>query len=93
MTLDWQMRPRRATGIEIREVPDGYVVYDAQDGRLHYLNATAALLLEASDGKLTASELCALLTEAFDLDTAPVGEVETCLSRLLAEGLLLQAPG
>jgi PqqD family protein of HPr-rel-A system len=91
MTLDWQMRPIRVTGLEIREVPDGYVVYDAQDGKLHYLNATAALLLEACDGNTTARELCGLLAEAFGLDAAPMEEVEDCLARLLAEGLLLQA--
>ena len=50
--MDWNICLERAPGIEIREAPDGLVVYDAGRDRLHYLNPTAALLLESCDGSL-----------------------------------------
>ena len=87
------MRLAQAPGIEIREAPDGFVVYDAARDRVHYLNRTAALLLEACDGALPAVELPALLAAAFSLGAPPTGEVETCLAALMAEGLLVAAPG
>ena len=83
------MRLERAAGIEVRDAPDGLVAYDAGRERLHYLNRTAALLLESCDGTLTAGELAGLLAAAFELDKPPMGEVEACLSRLLEEGLLI----
>ena len=82
----------QAPGLEIREAPDGFVVYDAARDRVHYLNRTAALLLQSCDGTLSAAELPGLLAAAFKLDTPPSEEVETCLARLLDEGLLVAAP-
>jgi hypothetical protein len=34
--MDWSICLERAPGIEIREAPDGLVVYDAGRDRLHY---------------------------------------------------------
>ena len=86
--MDWSMRLKRTPDIEIRQAPDGLVVYDAARDRVHYLNRTAALLLESCDGTLAAIELPALLAAAFDLPAPPTAEVETCLATLLDEGLL-----
>lgn len=85
------MHLARAPGLEIREAPDGFVVYDAARDRLHYLNRTAALLLESCDGTLSAAELPDLLAAAFELGTPPREEVEICLAKLLDEGLLVAA--
>ncbi|HEX3632921.1 MAG TPA: PqqD family peptide modification chaperone [Casimicrobiaceae bacterium] len=89
--MDWNTCLARVPGIEIREAPDGLVVYDAARDRVHYLNATAALLLESCDGTLPAAELPALLAAAFGLAAPPTGEVETCLATLLDQGLLVAA--
>jgi hypothetical protein len=91
--MDWNLCLEQAPGIEIREAPDGIVVYDPGRDRLHYLNPTAALLLESCDGILPAAELPALLAAAFDLAAAPTGEVEICLSTLLHQGLLIARAG
>ena len=90
--MDWQLRLARSPGMEIREAPDGFVVYDAARDRVHYLNRTAALLLESCDGRLAATELAARVAAAFNLDAPPTRDVETCLAALLAEGLLIAAP-
>jgi len=89
--MDWSICLERASGIEIRAAPDGIVVYNPGRDRLHYLNPTAALLLESCDGTLAAAELPALLAAAFDLPAPPTGEVENCLTTLLDQGLLVAA--
>jgi hypothetical protein len=87
--MDWEMRAERAPDIEIREVSDGFVAYDPARDRLHYLNPTATMLLESCDGNIPARELPELLAAAFRLDAPPVAEVESCLAKLLEEGLLV----
>lgn len=86
--IDWSMRPRRAAGVELSEVTDGFLVYQHDRDRVHYLNATAALLLEICDGSLPASDLPPFLAAAFSLPAPPRDEVAACLAQLLAEGLL-----
>ena len=86
--VDWRMRPRRAAGIELSEVIDGYLVYQPERDRVHYLNPTAALLLEICDGSLPAGDLPSFLAAAFSLSAPPRDEVAACLAKLLAEGLL-----
>ena len=85
------MRLARAPGIEIREAPDGVVVYDAGRDRVHYLNRTAALLLVSCNGDLAAGEMPAMLAAAFQLLTPSAAEVESGLARLLDEGLVVAA--
>jgi hypothetical protein len=86
--IDWRMRPRRAAGAELSAVTDGFLVYQPERDRVHYLNPTAALLLEICDGSLAAGDLPPLIAAAFSLGAAPRDEVAACLSKLLAEGLL-----
>jgi hypothetical protein len=86
--IDWRMKPRRAAGVELSEVTDGFLVYQPERDRVHYLNATAALLLEICDGSLAASDLPPFLAAAFSLAEPPRDEVASCLATLLAEGLL-----
>jgi hypothetical protein len=91
IAVDWEMRPRRAAGIELSEVTDGFLVYQPARDRVHYLNATAALVLEICDGSLPARDLPSFLAMAFSLAAPPRDEVAACLTKLLAEGLLENA--
>jgi hypothetical protein len=91
VAIDWQTRPKRALDIEMREVSDGFVAYDPKRDRLHFLNPTATMLLEVCDGNLRAEELPQLLASAFGLEQSPREEVEQCLERLFAEGLVVAA--
>ena len=86
------LTPRRADALEVREVPDGFVVYDPARDRLHFLNGTAAFVLESCDGATPVKALPGLVAAAFQLDEEPVEEVGTCVQRLLSEGLLVAAP-
>jgi len=87
--MDWSTRPQRAPDVEVREVTDGYVAYDPIRDRLHFLNATAAMLLVMHDGNLSARQLADMIARAFALPDPPTAEIERCISKLLAEGLLV----
>ncbi len=80
--------PKTAQGLEINAVADGYIVYQSDRDRVHYLNQTAALILELCNGRNAAAALPELLQSAFDLPDAPVEEVEECLRTLRTEGLV-----
>ena len=71
-------------------MPDGFVVYDPARDRLHFLNGTAAFVLESCDGTTPVGDLPPLVAAAFRLDAEPLDEVDACLRRLLAEGLLVE---
>jgi hypothetical protein len=84
----WQGCPQRAEGVEVTKVADGYIVYQPDRERVHYLNQTAAVILELCEGTVQAQEIVAFLQGAFDLPEAPTAEVAECLTKLFAEGLL-----
>jgi hypothetical protein len=87
--MDWHAQLARAPGLEINEVTDGFLVYQRDRDRVHFLNATAALVLESCDGTLAAEDLPPLVAAAFDLDAPPVDDVAACVATLLREGLLV----
>jgi hypothetical protein len=80
--------PRKIDDIEINEVDDGYVVYHRDRDRVHYLNHTAALVLEFCTGENDAEAIPDILKRAYELETEPIGEVEECLTKLYEEGLV-----
>lgn len=81
-------RPLAVEGVEVVPTADGYVVYDEQRDRVHYLNHTAALVLEFCTGENTAEEIVRALQLAYDLPEPPEAETHECLTRLRAEGLV-----
>jgi hypothetical protein len=86
--MDPDFRPRPVEGIKISEVPDGYVIYDPKQDRVHYLNQTAAIILELCNGKITARELVSLVQDAYSLPEPPEAEVADCVQKLMEEGLI-----
>ncbi len=87
--MDWNEYPKRSPGMEISEVTDGFIVSHAESERIHYLNATAAFLLEVCDGTVRADELPGLLAMAFSLEHSPDTDFEECLDALSRQGLLV----
>jgi hypothetical protein len=81
-------RPTRVSDIEINEVADGYIVHDRAADKVHYLNHTAAILLELCNGQSALAELPELMRQAFDLSAPPAAEVRDCLEQLIREGLI-----
>ncbi len=81
-------RPVRTDGLEINEVADGLVVYQAAPERVHYLNNTAAVVFELCDGDHTTADIVDAVGELFSLNEAPTAEVEACLVELRAKGVV-----
>ena len=94
LPADWEeRRPWRAEGLEIEPAGDGCVVYQPERDRVHYLNHTAALLLELATGEATGGELGAFLAQAYSLPEPPRDDVAAGLAELLREGLVTWEPG
>ena len=72
----------REEGLEINIVDDGYVVYQPNRDKLHYLNHIAGLILELSNGKNTELEIAGLLRDVYKLPQDPTEEAAQGLELL-----------
>jgi len=81
-------KPVRSEGLDINPVSDGYVIYDAANDRVHYLNHTAAVVLEWCNGEHTTADIARMLQDAFALDELPDEEAARCVAQLRDEGLV-----
>lgn len=81
-------RPKQIDDLEIVEVADGFVVYQADRDRVHYFNHTAALVLTFADGSKSTDEITDLIQRCYDLPEPPAGEVGECVAQLRKEGLV-----
>jgi PqqD family protein of HPr-rel-A system len=80
--------PARTMEIEVDEVAGGCVVYHPARDRVHYLNHTAALVLELCTGEASPAEIARMLQVAYELPAAPEDEISECLEQLREEGLV-----
>jgi hypothetical protein len=80
--------PKAVVGVEIHEAADGYILYQAEQERVHYLNRTAVILLALCTGKTRVDEMPGLLQSAFALGAPPAAETRACLERLVGESLI-----
>jgi hypothetical protein len=81
-------QPEPAKGMDVHEVEDGFVVFDASTDRVHYLNPTATVVFSLCDGTRTLTEIAQLVQSAWELDAPPVDDVEACIAQLRGEGML-----
>jgi hypothetical protein len=79
---------KKIEGLECNEVPDGYVIYDEAREKVHFLNLTAAAVLELCDGESDLDTIAAVLQDAFDLPASPTADVAACFVSLLSQGLV-----
>ncbi len=80
--------PKIVEDIEINEVEDGYVIYQKEKDKVHYLNKTAVLILECCTGANSAIQIGRIVQEAYNLPEIPEKEVNDCLNKLHEEGLI-----
>jgi hypothetical protein len=88
---DMAVTPKQVEGLELTPVEDGATIHEPQTDRVHYLNPTAALVLELCDGNSDAAEIARLLQDHFKLAAPPQAEVEALLSQFMDEGLVYDA--
>lgn len=79
---------QQVPGLDVNEVQDGYVVYQPEQDRVHYLNPTASVIFEFCDGLQSDNEIIASVATAFELPAERHAEIRACLSNLQAEGLI-----
>ena len=79
----------KAEGLDVNEVPDGYVIYQTVADRVHYLNKTAAIVFELCDGARGPEDIVARVSKMFEVERSADGEIEACIQSLLKEGLVL----
>ena len=82
---------KQVEGLELTPVEDGATIHEPQTDRVHYLNPTAALVLELCDGNNDAAEIARLLQGHFGLAAPPQSEVEALLAQFVDEGLVKDA--
>jgi hypothetical protein len=78
----------RVANLEVNEVPDGYIVYQTELDRVHYLNRTAAIVFEFCEGQLDANDIVSRVMQAFELEGDSDHEIRDCFDSLLKEGLI-----
>jgi PqqD family protein of HPr-rel-A system len=83
--------PVRSDTIEINPVDDGYVVYDPEYDRVHYLNHTAAVVLELCTGANSLADIAAGVRAAYGVPDSLETHVRECVDRLRAERLVRPA--
>jgi len=80
--------PKLVKDIEINTVEDGYIIYQSEKDKVHYLNNTAVVILECCTGENTREQIEKIFQDVFDLPEAPKAEVDDCLKNLFDEGLI-----
>lgn len=85
--------PLRAPDLEIEEAGDGFIVYDEAKDRVHYLNHTAALVIELATGELEMQGIASWIARAYALEAPPIDDVKQLIDELREENLLLPASG
>ncbi len=81
-------KPQIVDGLDINVVEDGYVVYQPQRRKVHFLNHSAAVILELCDGRRSTDEIVSAIKEAYQLSKPPEAEVAQTLKDLDQEGLI-----
>ena len=79
--------PKRIDGLEINQVEDGFMIYQPERDRVHYLNHTGVLILELCNGRNSPGEIARLLQVAYALTDPPQKEVNEILAKIQDEGL------
>jgi hypothetical protein len=78
-------------GLEVTQVPDGVVIFQASRDRVHYLNPTAAIVFELCGLGKSRGEIESFMFDGFSLAATPADDVGSCLVALESEGLVTRA--
>lgn len=80
--------PKSADEIEINSIEGGFMVYQAEKNRVHYLNHTAVLILELCSGRNSIAKIAEAVQKIYALPEAPTEEVREMINRMADEALL-----
>lgn len=80
--------PIRADGLEINSIDGGFMVFQAECNRVHYLNHTAVLVLELCNGRDSPEKIAGIVQEAYGLSEPPETEVRDIITKMVSEALV-----
>ena len=80
--------PRQVEALEINQVEDGFIIYQPEKDRVHFLNHTAVLVLELCDRNHSPEEIVQVVAGAYSLAEAPQSHVMEILGQFESEGLV-----
>ena len=83
--------PERDSGLEINAIEGGFMAYQPEKNRVHYLNHTSLLVLELCTGHNSVSKIAEYVQEAFGLDEIPMAEISEIISQMQSEMLVTLA--
>jgi coenzyme PQQ synthesis protein D (PqqD) len=81
--------PLSRSDVDINEVDDGLVIFDATHDRVHYLNQTASVVFALCTGEQDEASIALQVQATFGLAEVPARETRESLHLLQAEGLLV----
>jgi len=80
--------PRYIADLDINPADDGFIIYQPEEDRVHFLNPTAVFILELCNGKNSMADIIEVVQHAYGLADAPVNVVQEAVTKLKQEGLL-----
>jgi len=80
--------PQKINELEINESADGYVIYDPNNNKVHFLNHTAVVILELCNGRNSEEKIVQLIGKAYQLKEIPEKEILSIMKKLNEEGLI-----
>lgn len=80
--------PKAKAGLDISAAEGGFIVFQPEVERVHYLNHSAVLVLELCTGQNSARDIATLVQEPYSLPSPPYQAVEETVASLGALGLL-----
>ena len=80
--------PKQVGDLELNPADEGYIIYQPDQDRVHYLNPTAVFILELCDGSRPLGEIVELVKEAYGLAESPADMVAEAVAKMRDEGLL-----
>ncbi len=82
------MKPKASPALEVIASDGGFVIHDSGSGVVHYLNETAAIVFAFCDGELDTDGIAELMKRSYQLDAAPVADVEVAVAELVRLGVV-----
>ena len=82
-------RPAKAEGLDVNVVQDGYVIYQPDTDRVHYLNVTSAVIFELCNGRRDLAAVAEGVARQFEMSDAPLDAVAEIVAKLTDEGVFV----
>ena len=81
--------PKCVDGLDVSPAEGGYIIYRPGLDRLHFLNATAVVILELCNGENSVQHIADLLKHAYELPGDQLTVVSETITQLKAAGLVV----